>query len=176
VKTSQLKTTVDLENKPWLIFDLESDGLYNDVTKIHCLVIYDLHARRTFSYGPDAIDAALDHLDSASVLIGHNILFYDIPVLEKLYSIKFKAKVLDTLVCSRLIWPKEIRYSKDEEFYSELPQNLKGSHSLKSWGYRLSDQKIEFNDFSEYSQEMLEYCIQDVRVTEKFSNSTRSGA
>jgi len=167
VKTSQLKTTVDLENKPWLIFDLESDGLYNDVTKIHCLVIYDLHARRTSSYGPDAIDAALDHLDSASVLIGHNILFYDIPVLEKLYSIKFKAKVLDTLVCSRLIWPKEIRYSKDEEFYSELPQNLKGSHSLKSWGYRLSDQKIEFNDFSEYSQEMLEYCIQDVRVTEK---------
>ena len=41
MKNSQFKTTADSENESWLIFDLESDGLYDNVTKIHCLVIYD---------------------------------------------------------------------------------------------------------------------------------------
>ena len=167
VKTSQFKTTADSENESWLIFDLESDGLYDHVSKIHCLVIYDLQSGNTFSYGPDAVDNAISHLDSADVLIGHNILFYDIPVLNKLFSVTFKARIIDTLICSRLIWPKEIRFTRDEEFYPQVPPKYKGAHSLKSWGYRLSDEKIEFNDFSEYSQEMLDYCIQDVRVNEK---------
>ena len=167
MKTSLFKTTADSIDESWLIFDLESDGLYNDVTKIHCLVIYDLQSRRTFSYGPDAISDAIRHLDSATVLIGHNILFYDIPVLKKLHSINFKARVIDTLICTRLIWPKETLYDLDDEQYQEVPPKLKGSASLKAWGYRLSDKKIEFHDFKEYSQEMLDYCIQDVRVTQK---------
>ena len=42
-KSIQSKTTEDLENKPWLIFDLESDGLYDDVTKVYCLVIFEIY-------------------------------------------------------------------------------------------------------------------------------------
>ena len=170
MKNSQFKTTADSENESWLIFDLESDGLYDNVTKIHCLVIYDIQSGRTFSYGPDAISNAINHLDSADVLIGHNILFYDIPVLKKLHQTQFKARIIDTLICTRLIWPKETLYDLDEEQYQEVPPKLKGSASLKAWGYRLADHKIEFQDFTEYSQEMLDYCIQDVRVTEKLWN------
>ena len=58
MKNSQFKTTADSENESWLIFDLESDGLYDHVSKIHCLVIYDLQSGNTFSYGPDAVDNA----------------------------------------------------------------------------------------------------------------------
>ena len=170
MRNSQFKTTADSEDESWLIFDLESDGLYDTVSKIHCLVIYDIQSGRTFSYGPDAISDAITHLDSADVLIGHNILFYDIPVLKKLHGTIFKARVIDTLICTRLIWPKETLYDLDEEQYQEVPPKLKGSASLKAWGYRLSDHKIEFQDFTEYSQEMLDYCIQDVRVTEKLWN------
>ena len=170
MRNSQFKTTADSEDESWLIFDLESDGLYDDVSKIHCLVIYDIQSGNTFSYGPDAIDNAIGHLDSADVLIGHNILFYDIPVLKKLHGTNFKARVIDTLICTRLIWPKETLYDLDEEQYQEVPPKLKGSASLKAWGYRLADHKIEFQDFTEYSQEMLDYCIQDVRVTEKLWN------
>ena len=170
MKTSQFKTTADSPNESWLIFDLESDGLYNDVTKIHCVVIYDIQSGRTFSYGPNDISNAIRHLDSATVLIGHNILFYDIPVFKKLHSIEFKARIIDTLICTRLIWPKETLYDLDEEQYQNVPPKQKGSASLKAWGYRLADHKIEFHDFSEYSQEMLDYCIQDVRVTEKLWN------
>ncbi len=166
-KNSLLKTTEDLENKPCLIFDLESNGLYDTVSEIYCLVIYDLQSGHTSSYGPDAIDNAIDHLGTASVLIGHNILFYDLPVLKKLYSFETDCKIIDTLICSRLIWPKETLYDYDSEQHQDIPPKLKGANSLKAWGYRLSDKKIEFDDWSEYSEEMLEYCIQDVRVTEK---------
>jgi len=68
---------------------------------------------------------------------------------------------------TRLIWPKEKLFDIDTEYYSQVPGGLKGSASLKAWGYRLSDHKIEFKDFNEYSDAMLKYCIQDVNVTTK---------
>ena len=157
-------------SESWLVFDCETDGLYDQVTKVHCIVIYDLNLEQTFSYGPDSIAAALAHLATADVLIGHNVIFYDIPVLQKLHSFDSKSRIVDTLICTRLIWPKELLYELDTEQYTEVPKKLRGSAGLKAWGYRLADNKINFKDFLEYSQEMLDYCIQDVVVTTKLFN------
>jgi DNA polymerase I-like protein with 3'-5' exonuclease and polymerase domains len=154
-------------NESWLVFDCETDGLYDQATKVHCIVIYDINLEQTFSYGPDSIAAALAHLATADVLIGHNVIFYDIPVLQKLHSFDSKSRIVDTLICTRLIWPKELLYELDTEQYTEVPKKLRGSAGLKAWGYRLADNKINFKDFLEYSQEMLDYCIQDVAVTTK---------
>ena len=167
VKTSQFKMKPDSENESWLVFDLESDGLYDNVTVIHCIVIHDIQTNQTHRYGPDLIVSAIDHLYSADVLIGQNILFYDIPVIQKLFpdTAKFQGRIIDTLICTQLIWPKEVLYDLDTEQYPEVPKGLKGRAGLKAWGYRLSNYKIEFKDFSEYSEEMLLYCEQDVRVT-----------
>ena len=172
MKTSQVKNCkfamkASSANDKWLVFDLESDGLYDVVTKIHCIVIYDITSEQTFSYGPDRIANAIAHLATADVLIGHNLIFFDIPVLQKLHSFVSKARIIDTLICTRLIWPKEKLYDLDIEQYPQVPKNLRGSASLKAWGWRLADHKINFKDFSEYSEEMLEYCIQDVNVTTK---------
>jgi DNA polymerase I len=155
--------------KKWYVFDLETDNLYDRVTKIHCLVLYDINRDQTFTYGPDCIAAGLEHLATADVLIGHNILFFDIAVIRKLYPFYTfaAARIIDTLITTRLIWPKEKLYETDEEQYTQVPPKLRGSASLKAWGYRLSDYKIEFKDFTEYSQEMLDYCVQDVSVTIK---------
>ena len=167
VKTSQFKMKPDSENESWLVFDLESDGLYDNVTVIHCIVIHDIQTKQTHRYGPDLIVSAIDHLYSADVLIGQNILFYDIPVIQKLFpdTAKFQGRIIDTLICTQLIWPKEVLYDLDTEQYPEVPKGLKGRAGLKAWGYRLSNYKIEFKDFGEYSEEMLAYCEQDVRVT-----------
>jgi len=154
-------------NDKYLVFDLESDGLYNKVTKIHCIVIHDITANQTFSYGPDRIADALAHLATGDVLIGHNVIFYDCPVLQKLHSFACKARIIDTLICTRLIWPKEKLYELDVEQYPQVSPNQRGAASLKAWGLRLADHKINFKDFSEYSEEMLEYCKQDVAVTTK---------
>jgi len=166
-KTSAFKTVPDSKNETWLVFDLESNGLYDTVTEIFCVVIHDIGLQQTFTYGPDCIADALTHLATADVLIGHNILFYDIPVLQKLHQFACKSRIIDTLVCTRLIWPKEVLYNLDDEQYPQVPKNLKGAASLKAWGWRLADHKIDFKDFSEYSQEMLDYCVQDVNVTRK---------
>jgi len=165
VKTSKFKKKPGTEQDHFLVFDLESDGLYDEVTKVFCIVIYDINRKQTFTYGPDRIDAALKHLATADALIGHNIINYDLAVLQKLHSFDCKAHIIDTLICTRLIWPKEKLYECDENQYDAVPKGLRGSASLKAWGYRLADNKIEFKDFSEYSNEMLEYCIQDVSVT-----------
>jgi DNA polymerase I len=155
------------KNKSWLVFDIETNGLYDKVTKVFCIVIYDINREETFAYGPDRIDDALAHLATGDILIGHNVIFYDVPVLQKLHSFNCKARILDTLICTRLIWPKEKLYDLDVQLYPEVPKNYRGMAGLKAWGYRLSDNKIEFKDFSEYSEEMLVYCKQDVSVTSK---------
>ena len=167
VKNSQFKLKPGSANDRYLVFDLESDGLYDKVTKIHCIVIHDITANQTFSYGPDRITDAIAHLATADVLIGHNILFYDCPVLQKLHSFDCTSRIIDTLICTRLIWPKEKLYDLDIEQYPQVPPNQRGAASLKAWGWRLADHKISFKDFSEYSQEMLEYCQQDVAITAK---------
>ena len=176
VKTSKFVLKANSENENWFVFDLETDNLYDKVTTIHCIVLYDLYRKQTFTYGPSDIARGLEHLARANVLVGHNILFFDIPVIQKLYPFyTFKAaRIIDTLICTRLIWPKEKLYELDEEQYTEVPKGLRGSASLKAWGYRLADYKIDFKDFSEYSEAMAEYCRQDVAVTTKLFEKIQS--
>jgi DNA polymerase I len=175
VKTSSFPMKDDSGTKKWYVFDLETNGLYDEVTTIHCLVLHDLNRDQTFTYGPDSIAAGLEHLATADVLIGQNILFYDIPVIRKLYPFYTfaAARIIDTLITTRLIWPKEKLYDMDTEQYTQVPPKLRGSASLKAWGYRLSDYKINFKDFKEYSEEMLAYCIQDVNVTTQLFRHTQ---
>ena len=169
VNNSRYAMKANSEDKKFYVFDIETDNLYDKVTTIHCIVIHDVYGDKTFTYGPDRIDDALEYLAGGDVLIGHNILFYDIPVIRKLFPLyNFRAaRIIDTLICTRLIWPKEKLYELDCEQYNKVPEKLRGSASLKAWGYRLSDNKIEFKDFSAYSQEMVDYCKQDVSITSK---------
>ena len=70
-----------------LVFDLESDGLYNDVTKIHCLAIYDSETDETIAYNDvgncEPISRGVQRLEDAEIIAGHNVISYDIPVLQK---------------------------------------------------------------------------------------------
>ena len=63
-------------DEKWYVFDIETNGLYDDVTEIFCIVVYDVTRNKTFTYGPDFIDSAIESLNNADVLIGHNIIFY----------------------------------------------------------------------------------------------------
>ena len=70
MKNSQFKTTADSENEKWLIFDLESDGLYNDVTKVYCLSVYDIQKEKLITFEPDFIQEGINYLlDAKRVLL-----------------------------------------------------------------------------------------------------------
>ena len=144
-KTSPFKMKPDSVSESWLVFDIETDGLYDQVSTTYCIVIYDIGLQQTFTFGPDCIADALDRLAAADVLIGHNIIFYDIPVLHKLYGLELNARIIDTLICTRLIWPKELLYDLDTEQYPQVPKKNRGTASLKAWGWRLADHKIELD-------------------------------
>jgi len=162
-----------------LIFDVESDGLLDETKEIHCIVIHDTKTGETTRYntqpGCKPVQEGVDRLCNADaneyILVGHNVLGFDVPVISKLHGQYPEAKVIDTLVCTRLIWP-DIR-EKDFSFARKnawFPKNLIGSHSLKAWGYRIGLRKGEFKDggdFSKWSQEMEDYCVKDVEVTKK---------
>lgn len=107
VKTSQFKMNADSENETWLVFDIETDGLYDAVTKTFCIVAHDIYRKQTVTYGPDCIDAALDYLAQADVLIGHNIIFYDLPVLKNFMSLNSMDKSLTHWSAPDLFGPRK---------------------------------------------------------------------
>lgn len=157
-----------------LVFDLETDGLLNDVTCIHCLVIYDSETDQTLVYNDqgseEPIVRGIQLLEEADVICGHNVISYDIPVIEKIYPwFKCTSLVVDTLLLSRLYHTD--RFDEDKKIdNSRFPLQLRGRHSLESYGYRLGEYKGEFGkttDWKEWSQEMQDYCKQDVKVTTK---------
>ena len=151
-----------------IIFDIETDGLLNDVTKVHCLVMQDTDNGNVWKFEGTQINEALEILDQAEFIGGHNVIAFDLPVLKKLYNYEFEGEVFDTLVASRLIWCN----LKEKDLLKRTVENkLIGSHSLKAWGQRLNFNKGAYGEQEDawecFTPEMLEYCEQDVALNVK---------
>jgi len=133
-----------------IVFDIEANGLTPD--KVWCIVACDIQSGEFTTWSGDDLHCFKDWIKEQDELevIGHNIIGYDIPVLEQLLDVDFsKCKVTDTLVMSRLAEPSR-----------------QGGHSLENWGQLLNQPKGEHSDWDNFSQDMVEYCRQDVRVNE----------
>jgi len=156
-----------------LLFDIETNGLLDATTKVHCISIMDVTSGALLGYHGDTIPEALDRLSKADVIAGHNIVGFDLLALRKVYPSFTWNKALDTLLLARLVWP-DLKASDFDMMRRRLdfPKNLIGNHSLKAWGYRLgvlkgdiSDSETGEVDWSTFTPEMLQYCLQDVMVT-----------
>lgn len=153
-----------------VFFDIECNGFIDKVTRCVCIGYRIDNQPTQIAFTPEQIDAALDVIKNADVVIGHNILAFDLPVLRKLYPDWSGplGKVRDTLVMARLCHP-DIR--DDDHQHEGFPSNLIGSHSLKAWGVRLNIPKgVELDDVVdfaslEYTDDLGEYCKQDVDIT-----------
>lgn len=155
------------------VFDIETDGLLDEGSRVHCLVVHELRTRQVYRFGPSEIRSGLDLLSKAQFLVAHNGIDFDAAFIRKIYPDVVLPEVVDTLVLSRLFYTdiKDLDFRKrDKDPSYGLPQKLYGRHSLESWGYRLGELKGEYGkttDWKTYTPEMLEYCEQDVRVTVK---------
>jgi hypothetical protein len=174
-----------------LVFDAETDGLLNQVTVCHCVAVrdYDTGQRWVFRKNKreDTIHKLFALLDDAEEIWGHNIVAYDIPMLEILFGYQPQARIRDTLILARLMFPDQ----KDKDFRlyegGKLEGKLIGKHTLDSWGQRLGMYKGDYKAIKEaiglergylkdseemrlwvwgtWTQELEEYCINDVDVT-----------
>ncbi len=167
-----------------IVFDLETNGLLDDATRIHCIALHWGKNNITESFNDESyatnpkdlpmasfsITTALGWLETADVLIGHNIIGFDIPIIRKLYPwFNPVGTIVDTLILSRLYHPNLLDIDKKYN-WNHMPLQLYGRHSLEAYGYRLNEYKGNFSkttDWKEWSQEMQDYCIQDVAVTRK---------
>ena len=127
-----------------IYLDLEANGLTPDT--IWCVVtrengVSQVHINR---------NTLCEALAGSVSVCGHNLIGYDLPVLKRLWGLSVAPeRVVDTLVLSRLFDPSR-----------------QGGHSLRAWGETLGFPKGDHNDWSCLSPEMIDYCIQDVAVTE----------
>ena len=138
-----------------LVFDIETDDLH--ATKVWCIVAQNPDSGEIYKFPPDKLEEGYKFLATADTLIGHNIIGFDIPLVEKFGNVDLSTKeVIDTLVLSRLFNP-----TRD------------GGHSLGTWGYKLGYPKIEFEDYLNYSEEMLTYCVRDVELNTKVLQELR---
>ena len=164
-----------------LVFDIETNGLLHDVSKIHCISTYDTKEEKTYVYNDQddetpTIRDGINQIMEADTIAGHNIIGFDLPVLRKLSS-KFHtdAELFDTLIMSRLYHPNLMEIDKKRQ-WRHMPLQLYGRHSLEAYGYRLGEYKGEFGkttDWQEWSQEMQDYMVQDVNVTTKLCEHFR---
>ena len=138
-----------------------------DSARLWCVVVRDLDTDEVWTLSSESGDTITKEdmqsvLKNTKEIIGHNQIKFDLLALKLFgvldYSVGYldeddtlfgkPVKITDTLVRSRLFNPD--RY---------------GGHSLDAWGKSLGEYKGDFKDFDKYSEEMLDYCIQDTKVT-----------
>jgi len=167
-----------------MIFDIETNGLLDELDRVHTLHTYDTNdgTRLRFNGGrfadgsPAPRDGTLDDgfglLMEQERLIGHNIISFDIPAIQKVeprFRIGRNVILRDTMVMARLRWPnlKEIdstaiRNGKRPEGFGAMT----GAHTLKAWGIRLGVLKADYEgEWHSFTQEMEEYAAQDPVTT-----------
>lgn len=127
------------------VFDTESDGFVDEATVVWCACTKRKDG--VTQHAPSRIEEFLDYLRESDLIVAHNLIGHDLPLLEKLYGYVHKGRVLDTLVLSRLLNPERV-----------------GRHSIGAWGERFSIPKPIHDDWSKYSPEMLHRCSEDTNI------------
>jgi DNA polymerase I-like protein with 3'-5' exonuclease and polymerase domains len=133
-----------------IVLDIETNSTHD---KIWMCVTRDIETDEVKVW--KAANGLQKYLEVCDLIIMHNGINFDAPVLRKNWNVTMKlSQVYDTLVASRLLNP-----------------SLENGHSLAAWGERLGYAKGDFNDWDAgATPEMEQYCIQDTRVTAKLYN------
>ena len=141
------------------VFDIETDGYLHECKRLWCVVAHNIDTDELLKFGPGDLGWQ-EVFREAKLLVGHNVLGYDLPALEKLTGFKLPktCNVHDTLTLSQVLDYRRFGYD---------------GHSLERWGEHLGYHKIHFNDFSQFSEEMLIYCIRDVELNVKVYEELR---
>lgn len=141
----------------YTVFDVESDGLIDEATKIHCLS-YEIYSDKTFLSKGTIIKYSdiVSFIKSQTTLVGHNIIRYDIPLLEKLLNIKIEASLIDTLALSWYLFSTENIGGKIA---------IRERHGLEDWGNFFKVPKPVISDWKNLSIEDYKHrCETDVRI------------
>ena len=138
-----------------LVFDIESDGLLDTISTIWCLGIKDANGGDVDVYTDyddqyEDLEVGLARLKAADTVVAHNGLGFDMPAINRFYpgTLRFE-QMYDTMVAGMLAEPE------------------RRSHAIKSYGEQMGAPKGDHTDWTQYSQAMVDYMIQDVHIGHK---------
>ena len=151
-------------------FDIETTAVDNWSTldgmdKIHCMSVLSADDGKVISFEGNSIKDGIAYLRQHDLIVGHNVINFDIPAIQKLYPFINFPSVRDTYVMASAIYSDQRSIDLQKP---QFPRELVGRHSLKAWGTRLGVFKGDYgetSDWSECTPEMIQYCEQDVAVT-----------
>lgn len=131
-----------------------------------CIVVRNIDTDEVFSLAEEQCTASnlRKILRTATEIIGHNLVAFDLPVLKLLGILDYSIGYPDQ---DSLIYGKACKITDTLLWSKLLNADRFGGHSLKAWGKRLGDNKGDYSDWSKFTPEMLEYCIQDTAVNAK---------
>jgi DNA polymerase-1 len=130
-----------------ILFDIESDHLLRDITKVHLIVAHCPEEGWTRTIIGSDIEGFLQEMATADVLVAHNAIGFDLPALKKIYGFEFTGQVYDTYILSQMFYANEMQ-----------------SHSIEAWGDVFRLPKGEITDFSVLTDEMIDYAKRDLEI------------
>lgn len=156
-----------------VVFDAEANGLFPEVDTIHCIVAKEVITGYRECVKPESIEGFFMNgkslLNRATLLIGHNVIGYDMKLFRELAGWTTECKIFDTYIMSMLLNPNRPHPEGCPKSITNKETGVKkkiGPHSLAAWGYRVGRGKVEHDDWSVFTPEMLHRCVEDVEITE----------
>lgn len=147
----------------YTVLDIESDGLLDSITKIHCLSYTRIKDGKILDSGTlIKYEDILNFLLSQECLVGHNIIRYDIPALKKIINFNPPENQLhiDTLALSWYLFPQE--YNRN----TGKPKTR--THGLEHYGELLGIKKPEIEDWKGLGLfNYIDRCEEDVKINVK---------
>jgi len=128
------------------VVDIETDGLLDSLTTIWCLTTLCVETDEVKHYGPSEIEDGVRSIHGNHI-ITHNGLSFDVPAINKSFPWFVPSAVDDTFILSSLFEPDRL------------------GHGLDSWGKQFGVEKVGHDDWTQYSLEMAERNVVDVRIT-----------
>jgi len=126
------------------VFDIETDGLLNEMTKIHVLSYSD--DGKTIHHTHD-YDEMREFFATRKTIAGHNIVRFDAPAVEMILGIKIEARMVDTLALSWYI------------------NHTRMKHGLEGYGEEYGVPKPVIEDWNSLTpEEYAHRCDEDVKI------------
>jgi len=129
------------------VFDIETDGLLDVLTKIHVMSWSNDMGEVKHTHDYDEMRYVLLNTET---LVGHNIIRFDIPAIEKVLGIKVKARLIDTLALSWYLHHDRLK------------------HGLEGYGEEYGVPKPVIKDWNTLTpQEYAHRCDEDVKINNR---------
>jgi len=165
-------------NKTIAVYDIETpfitDKGIKAISEIYCIAVAliidgvaspaKIYTNYWTTYSNGSLLEAINIMNNADIICAHNGVGFDDIVIRNVLEVNIKQTMYDTLILSKVMFSKDELFEIDAKL--DIPKDLWASFSLKAFGYRLGNYKIQYDEFDNgLTKELCTYCKRDTDLT-----------